>query len=172
MSEEPEARDVKRGSGRPRSDMKRRKLTITLREDWIAALDRLAHLREQSTGERSDRTTIICQAIQQYLADIALHQRLMQDIAQDAVPEPSDLGLPDATDLVQFKRVDDSHWLVVHDGAELGAITLTASTGRYTYTPAGSKTGRKPVSTLIHAQTQTQLNHLERQSRQTQPSSD
>ncbi len=172
MSEEPEAREVKRGRGRPRSDIKQRKLTIVLREDWIAALDRLADLREQSTGERSDRTTIIRQAIQQYLADIALHQRLMQDIAQDAVPEPGDLGLPDATDMVQFKKVDATHWLVVHGGAELGAITLAANTGRYTYKPTGSKTGRKPVSTLIHAQAQAQLDHIQRQSRQTQPSSD
>ncbi len=175
MSEEPEARDVKRGSGRPRSDIKRRKLTIALREDWIAALDRLADLREQSTGERSDRTTIIRQAIQQYLTDVASQQRLMQDIAQETPPEPGDLGLPDISDLVQFKRVDDSHWLVVHDGAELGVITLAVSTGRYTYKPTGSKTGRKPVSTLIHAQAQAQLDHIQRQqcqSRQTQPSSD
>jgi hypothetical protein len=57
---------------------------------------------------------------------------LTQGIDQESPPEPGDLGLPDTSDMVQFKKVDATHWLVVHGSAEVGEIALAANTGRYT----------------------------------------
>ena len=39
--------EEKRGRGRPRSDVQRRKITIALREEWVEELDRMADLRER-----------------------------------------------------------------------------------------------------------------------------
>jgi len=57
----------KRGRGRPKSNIERRKITIELREEWVEELDRLADLRESRAGKLTNRTDLIREAVREYL---------------------------------------------------------------------------------------------------------
>jgi len=59
--------EEKRPRGRPKSDGKRRKITIELREEWVAELNRLADLRETRAGKLTNRTDLIREAVREFL---------------------------------------------------------------------------------------------------------
>lgn len=68
MPEEPEEQAAKRGRGRPRSDVERQKVTVSLRKEWLEQIDRISDLREQRTGQYMSRSDVIRLAIRDYLA--------------------------------------------------------------------------------------------------------
>jgi hypothetical protein len=154
--------EAKRGRARPRSNIKRRKLTIALPEEWVEQLDRLADLREQRTGERCNRTGEIRRAIQQYLEQTSDIQKLLFSLDNEPPLDLTVSGKPDTDDPVKFEQIDDDRWRVLKSDAPWGTIYRSAKTGSFVYTQLNPLRRHKSVPTLEIAFAQARLDILKR----------